>query len=83
MNQREDYHKVIKIKERLHEESEKESQEFISVSRFENDQVSHSSGTMKGLKESTPKLDGDGILLQTHQVHLRRGENHLKNDGRY
>ena len=40
-------------------------------------------GTMKELKESTPKLDGDGILLQPHQAHLRRGGSHLKNGGRH
>ena len=36
---------------------------------------------MKELKESFPKLDGDGTLVQPHQAHLRRGGNHLKNAG--
>ena len=56
----------------------KVTQDSIPVSKFDNDQVNHSPGTMKELKESTPKLDGDGTLLQPHQVHLRRGGNHLK-----
>ena len=61
----------------------KVAQDSIPVSKFDNDQVNHSPGTMKELKESTPKLDGDGTLLQPHQAHLRRGGNHLKNGGRH
>ena len=53
------------------------------MSKFDNDQVNHSPGTVKELKESTPKLDGDGTLLQPHEAHLRRGGNHLKNGGRH
>ena len=67
MNQREDYHEAIKIKERFEEESGKGNARL------------HPS---KDLLESIPKLDGDGIFLQLHQAH-RRGGNHLKNGGRH
>ena len=60
----------------------KATQDSIPVSKFDNDQVKRSPGTMKELKKSTPKLDGDGIFLQPHQAHLRRGGNRLKNGGR-
>ena len=61
----------------------KVTHDSIPVSKLENDQVNHSPGTMKELKVSTPKLDGDGTLLQPHQAHLRHGGNHLKNGGRH
>ena len=61
----------------------KVTQDPIPVSKFDNDQVNHSPGTVKELKESTQKLDGDGILLQLHEAHLRRGGKHLKNGGRH
>ena len=54
------------------------TQDFVPMSKFDSDQVNHSLGKMKDLSESTPKLDGDGTLLQPHQAHRRRG-NHLKN----
>ena len=47
-------------------------QDSIPVNKFDNDQVNHSLGTVKELIESTPKLDGNGILLQPHQARLRR-----------
>ena len=59
----------------------KVTQDSIPVSKSDND--NHSFGTAKELKESTPKLDGDGFFLQPHQAHLRRGGNHLKNGGRH
>ena len=55
----------------------KQTQDSIPVSKFDSERVNH--GTMKELIDSTPKLDGDGVLLQPHQAHLRRGGNHLKN----
>ena len=60
----------------------KVTQDSIPVSKFDNDQVNHSLGTMKELRESTRKLEGHGIFFQPHQVHLRGG-NHLKMVGRH
>ena len=60
---------------------EKVTQDTIPVSKFDNDKVNFSPGTVKDLKESTRKLDGNGILLQPHQARLLRGGNHLKNGG--
>ena len=57
MNQREDYHEAIKIKDRLDEECGKVTQDSVLLSKFDNEQVNHSLGTMKELKESTPKKD--------------------------
>ena len=62
---------------------EKVTQDTIPVSKFDNDQVNLSLGTVKDLNESTRKLDGNGILLQPHQARLLRGGNHLKNGGRH
>ena len=60
----------------------KVTQGSIPVSKFDSE-VNHSPSTVKELNESTPKLDGNGILLQHHQARLRRGGNHQTNGDKH
>ena len=81
MNQREDYHEAIKSKSDCTKSLVKVTQDSIPVNKFDNDQVNHSLGKEKELNESTPRLDGNGILLQPQQARLRRGGNHQTSGG--
>ena len=57
MNRREDHHEAIKIKGGFTESLAQVTQDSIPGSKFDNDQVNHSLGTIKELNESTRKLD--------------------------
>ena len=75
--------KPSKSKSEFSKRLAKVTQDSNPVSKFDNDQVNHSLNTMKELKELSPELDEDGIFLQPHQAHLRRGGNHQTNGGRH
>ena len=53
-------------------------QDFIPGSKFDNDQLNHSLGTMKALSVSTQRRAGGGTTRSHHQAPLPRDGNRLR-----